>query len=299
MFNPRMIPENIARAIVAEVNPYNPYADPEPFHTDFFGVEWEFVPTAGGSMVRPGKPFLEDIEDWEEKVIPPDLSQYDWEGCVKANEGFINQDTRACKTTVFTGFFERLISFIDMAPALLALIDEDEQECVHGIFDRLATFYDELFGYYEKYFHMDAVWFHDDWGSQRAPLFSADTCFEMLVPYLKRVVDSAHNHGMAFEFHCCGKNELLVPCMIEAGVDMWQGQEMNDYKMLHKKYGKDIRFCVDIPPVPENATDQQLRDHVNAFLDDFPYNVYASVLMYGQPDLYEALYEESRKRYSA
>ena len=297
MFNPQMIPENIARAIVAEANPYNPFAD-TPFHKDFFGVEWEFVPAAMGSMVRPGKPFIEDLEDWEEKVIPPDLSQYDWEGCVEANKGYLSADNRALKTTVFTGFFERLISFVDMAPALLALVDEDEQECVHGIFDRLATFYDELFGYFEKYFHLDAVWFHDDWGSQRAPLFSVDTCYEMLVPYFKRVVKSAHDHGMAFEFHCCGKNELLVPCMIEAGIDMWQGQDMNDYKMLHKKYGKDIKFCVDIPPAPEGATDQQLRDHVNAFLDDFPENVYVSISIWGHPDMYCALYEESRKRFS-
>ena len=81
MFNPQVIPENVARAIVAEAVPYNPREDSTPFHKDFFGVEWEFVPTAGGSMVRPGKPFLEDIEDWEKVIIPPDLSKYDWEGC--------------------------------------------------------------------------------------------------------------------------------------------------------------------------------------------------------------------------
>ena len=224
MFNPRMIPENIARAIVAEVNPYNPYADPEPFHTDFFGVEWEFVPTAGGSMVRPGKPFLEDIEDWEEKVIPPDLSQYDWEGCVKANEGFINQDTRACKTTVFTGFFERLISFIDMAPALLALIDEDEQECVHGIFDRLATFYDELFGYYEKYFHMDAVWFHDDWGSQRSLFISKEMFDEFFLPAYKKIYGHWKDLGIKYIVHHSDSYAAdLVPEMIEMGIDVWQG----------------------------------------------------------------------------
>ena len=297
MFNPRAIPDNIARAICTDDNPYNPYTDPEKIHKDMFGVEWEFVPQVGGSMVRPGKPFLEDIEDWEEKVIVPDLTKIDWEGCVASNQNFLSED-RAYKTTVFTGFFERLISFIDMSPALVALIDEDEQECVHGIFDRLATFYDELFGYFEKYFHLDAVWFHDDWGSQRAPLFSVDTCYEMLVPYFKRVVKSAHDHGMAFEFHCCGKNEMLVPCMIEAGIDMWQGQDMNDYVTLWKEYGKQIKFCVDMPPAPENATDQQLRDHVNRFLDDFPENVYVSVSMFGMPDLYPVLYEETRKRFS-
>ena len=53
-----------------------------------------------------------------------------------------------------------------------------------------------------------------------------------------------------------------------------------------------------MPPLPEGATDQQIRDHVNAFLDDFPENVYVSVSMYNQPEVYTALYEESRKRFS-
>jgi hypothetical protein len=103
---------------------------------------------------------------------------------------------------------------------------------------------------------------------------------------------------MAFEFHCCGQDELLVPCMIEAGMDMWQGQPMNDYKKLYKQYGTQIKFNVDFDPLPENPTDQQIRDAVNAFLDDFPENVYVGMSIYGNPDLYVALYEETRKRFN-
>jgi hypothetical protein len=28
-----------------------------------FGIEWEYVPQVGGSMVRPGKPFVEDANE--------------------------------------------------------------------------------------------------------------------------------------------------------------------------------------------------------------------------------------------
>ena len=41
MFNPQIIPENIARAIVAEVNPYNPNDDPTPFHKDLLAIAHE------------------------------------------------------------------------------------------------------------------------------------------------------------------------------------------------------------------------------------------------------------------
>jgi hypothetical protein len=30
---------------------------------DIFGLEWEYIPSAGGSMVRPGKPYLEDANE--------------------------------------------------------------------------------------------------------------------------------------------------------------------------------------------------------------------------------------------
>jgi hypothetical protein len=39
-----------------------------------FGIEWEYIPAAGGSMVRPGKPFLEDANEWKEKVVGPMLT---------------------------------------------------------------------------------------------------------------------------------------------------------------------------------------------------------------------------------
>jgi len=296
LFNPRLIPDNYARAIVAEAEPWTGMGD-DVFHKDLFGVEWEFVPTVGGSMVRPGKPFIEDLADWESKVIFPDFSKLDWEGCVEKNKDYF-MPGRAYRTTVFTGFFERLISFIDMTPALLALIDEDDQKYVHGIFDRLATIYDEMFSYFAKYFpQVDGVWFHDDWGSQRAPLFSADTCREMLVPYIKRVVESAHKYGLAFELHCCGKDELLVPCMIEAGVDMWAGQPMNDFEALYKEYGQDIKLGVEFDPIPENATDAQIREAACKFLDKYPNNVFLGMSPYAHPDLAVAVYEETRKRW--
>ena len=38
---------------------------------DMFGIEWEYVPVAGGSMVRPGTPLLEDANDWNQILKLP------------------------------------------------------------------------------------------------------------------------------------------------------------------------------------------------------------------------------------
>lgn len=294
MFMPSIVPDYVARG---PINEYRPYPMDRLGGADMFGVEWIFDPKAFGAMVRPGNPKVPDINRWEKYICFPDLDAYDWIGSAQANQEFLN-DRRAIKMVVYTGLFERLISFVDMGNALMALVDEDEKIAVHRLFDRLCEFYDDLFAHFAKWYHPTLLWFHDDWGSQRAPLISPDVCREMLLPYLKRVVDSAHKYGMGFEFYSCGKNELLVPIMIEAGVDMWAGQSINDKAMLYREYGKDIKLGVDIEPLPRDATPQQLKEAVCRFLDAYPENVYWGMEFTAPRQCYQYVYEESRRRYN-
>lgn len=294
MFNPSILADNRARKSVLqdEEDPSEPV-----YNKDYFGIEWEFVPKVMGSMVRPGPQKVPDICEWEKYIEFPDLSELDWSGSAARNQNFLN-DVRSIEMTVFSGFFERLISFVGMEDALVAMVDPDEQEGVHRLFDRLCVFYDELFFYMAKWFEPDLLWFHDDWGSQRAPLFSLETAREMLVPYLKRTVESAHKYGIGVDFHCCGKNEDLVPAMIEAGCDMWGGQVMNDRKKLYPEYGQDIKLGIIPPPIPEGASDQQIRDIVGELLDTYPKNVYICMDFATDQRYYPYIYEESRKRYN-
>lgn len=90
--------------------------------------------------------------------------------------------------------------------------------------------YCEMLERMKKYLHIDMVTFHDDWGTQRAPFFSLNTCMEMIVLYLKRICARAHELGMIFELHSCGMDEPLVPAMLESGVDMWAGQNLNSWE---------------------------------------------------------------------
>ena len=293
LFMPTIIPDNKARGMVSEVEK----VDPSEFGgKDMFGVEWEFVPQVGGSMVRQGNPLVKDIEHWEDYVVFPDLDSWDWAGCAERNREFIN-DGRAVSITVFNGLFERLISFVEMTEALVSLFDEDKQESVHRLFDRLCVFYDDLFAHFKKWFNNDMLWFHDDWGSQRAPLFSLSTCREMIVPYLKRIVDSAHKYGMYFEFHSCGKNEMLVPAMIEAGVDMWNGQPMNDKHSLCMKYGDKLSFGIE-PEMPgPDAEEDEFRAAAQRFVDEYADRRVVCGLMAPDPRFYSNIYELSRKHY--
>ena len=89
-----------------------------------------------------------------------------------------------------------------------------------------------------------------------------------------------------------------APAMIEAGVDMWCGQTINDKELLYREYGDAIKLGVTPPPLPPNASGQQMQDIIGVFLDTYPKNAYMGMDFGADPRYYPCLYEESRKRYN-
>lgn len=265
-FNPAIIPDNIARGMVFENKSLAPGYEGG---KDMFGVSWYYIPEVMGSMTKEEDTLLLDVNEWEEVIRFPDLDTWDWKGCAERNRGIYFDTDKPSAINVVSGLFERLISFLGYEEALVSLIDEDSQNAVKALFSQLCLFYDEYFERLADYFHTDVIQFHDDWGSQRAPMFSLQVCNEMLTPYLKRVVESCHKRGMIFEFHCCGKNEPLVPAMAEAGIDIWNGQPLNDFDSLIPLYGDRIVFGVSPEKLPENVSDEAAWESGRKFVEKY------------------------------
>lgn len=222
-------------------------------------------------MIEPGKPLLEDMNEWKEKVVWPDINSWDWKGQRKTSELFLQANRELAITPwIFSGFFERMITLLDFENALIALIDEEQKNAVHEFLDQLADLYIALVDKYVEYFpEIDGFTIHDDWGSQRAPFFSLDTAMEMLVPHMKRVADYLHSKGLVYDMHSCGKVEQLVPAMIAIGVDSWSGQSMNDNAMLCRKYGKDILIGVNTPEITSDMSREKIRELAKEYVDAF------------------------------
>lgn len=295
---PKVFPDNTARALTMDVEPLT---DEERGGLDCFGVEWVYVPQVGGSMVKPGNPKIKDIEHWEDYITFPDLSQYDWKTSAEKNEK-IREEGLPHYAWIMNGLFERLISFMDFEDAAVALIDEDQKEGVHRLFDKLCDMYDQLIGIWHDEYHADVLYFHDDWGSQRAPFFSLEVCKEMLMPYLKRVSESAHKRGMRFDFHCCGMSGDLVPAMIGADVDVWLPNPMNDYDKLYQLYSDKILLGIPIKNPGMEASDQEIYDICLEYMEKYSENpvivVFDEVMEKGiNPRQYDILYCMSREMY--
>ncbi len=300
MFAPKVNPDNIARCFVFDAvgqSAEEKQSVADNGFKDMFGIEWVYVPTAGGSMVKPGNPTVEDANDLADVVKWPNIEEWDWEASKEANKDFV-AGNRSVQGWLLNGLFERLISFMDFENAVVALIDEEQQDAVHAFFSGLCDLYEKIIDKYVECYGMDWLFFHDDWGSQRAPFFSAETCKEMLVPYVKRLVDYCHSKGIIFELHSCGSNEPLIPCMLEAGVDVWTPMaNINDVDRYYETIEGNLCYGIYAPALAPTASEEEVDAAAKAYVEAYTKN--GKVISgggFGTTQAFKAkVYEYSRK----
>lgn len=257
-FSPKIIPDNVARGFLVEAVPVS---KEQYGGKDMFGVVWEFVPQVGGSMVRPGNPMMTDANDWKERIRFPSHEEIDawaWEQSAEENKVFLNNGRVNFFWMQNGCWFERLISFMEVQNACIALIDEEQQAAVKEIFEATTDLYcyivDKVCDTYGD--NITGFTVHDDWGTQRAPFFSYNTGKEMIVPYMKKLTDHIHSRGKLAELHSCGKNETQIQNFIDAGWDFWCPMYMNDTSKLYDEYGDKIIISVCDEPMASDATEE-------------------------------------------
>ncbi len=265
---------------------------------DFFGLEWVFVPVATGATRKPGTPYIADMNTWRDKITFPDVDSYPWE---TLKDTIDSNDDRVSFVTILNGIFERLISFMDFDKAAMAIIDEDQEDAILEFFDEQADFYCKLIDKYIEYSNPRIISFHDDWGSQMAPFFSPATIKKMILPSLKKVLSHIQSKGVFVDMHSCGKTEMLAPIYIEAGVQSWTPQPMNDYKMLYDNYGDKLLLGVTPPYIDPEASEEELYAGLEDFINYYcqpgkpPVSIFAlSIDKKLHPKLDEAIYKLSR-----
>ena len=249
--DPRCIPDNIARGMITGAEKID--RDAEAGGTDMYGVEWEYSPIAGGSMVRPGTEIMDDVNDWKDIITLPDVDSWDWQGSAEANRELLESGEWIMMTLYSGAWFERLVSFMGFENAAVALVDEDQEDAVQELFtattDVICKVIDKIAEYFPQ---VSCIRVHDDWGGQAQPFFSQDTGMDVIVPHMKRTVEHIHSKGMIADLHSCGHTEARVECFIEAGWDSWSPQPMNDMDMLFREYGDRMIFGIRLSDAPED-----------------------------------------------
>jgi len=88
----------------------------------------------------------------------------------------------------------------------------------------------------------------DDWGTQMGPFIRPAMFVEVFVPRYRALADAIHGHGWHFILHSCGRINDLVPCMIEAGVDVLNMQQPRCYGIeeLGRRFAGKVAFLTTV-----------------------------------------------------
>ena len=210
---------------------------------DCFGVHWirsgpetNYITHEDPFQEKP----LDDVTEWEDKLVFPDLDVIDWKAAADA----IPDEMRREKLINFTcslGIFERMTTIMTFEDALCSFLEEPEATA--DLCAAIADFKIAQFERLAEYIKPDIVNYHDDWGTQSAPFLSREVWDTFIKPNTARIYDCLNAHGIMVSQHSCGKVESFVPDMIEMGATLWNScQDCNDLARLKREYGDRIVF---------------------------------------------------------
>lgn len=233
---------------------------------DWFGIEWEYEPLSKAAMVKPGTRRLSDITRWREELDWPDLSAIDWQKDYEENyKGRIAED-RLSYFVIVNGLFERTADLVTFEDAFCALLEEPEE--LTAFYDKLVDWHIELIKIARDVYHADMILFHDDMGTQINTFFSPDIYEELFLPQYQKITKAAHDMGMYICLHSCGCISKLMPLIIQAGFDAWEGQDTaNDKKAIMDAYGKDLAQCT-LYIIPADMSDEDAVADIHKRVDD-------------------------------
>lgn len=239
--------------------------------TDWFGVEWQFVPEVMAPMVKPNTKRLTDIENWKEEITFPDLSAVDWEAAAARETAKWDRENKVSFVMLINGMFERTHALMGFEDAMAAMYEypDEYQELVDAITDYKI----EIIHILGKYYKPDVLSFHDDYGANDRMMMSVDMWRAFFKAPLQRVIDACHEEGIIYEHHSCGYIEPIFGELVEMGIDAIDPMQItNPIRELKDKYqdkvtfvgGYDNQNVFDKPGV----TEEEIRAEVVRTLDE-------------------------------
>ncbi len=191
----------------------------------------------------PDKIVIKDIEHWQDYVHAPSLDFTDeqW-GICKGMYDAVDGEKSMKATFIAPGLFEQCHHLGEIVQTLLNLYEYPDE--MHDLIKYLTEFELKMAEGICEHLHPEAIFHHDDWGSQKSTFMSVGMFEEFYVEPYKEIYGYYKDHGVKYIFHHSDSYAAtFVPDMIEMGIDVWQGAfSTNDIPALLEKYGNKITF---------------------------------------------------------
>ncbi len=181
---------------------------------------------------------IKDIEHWRDYVTPPSVvfPEDDWAETLK-KVAEIDRNEYFVTAMVAPGVFEQCHYLLEIQNCMTAFYENPDE--MHEIIDMLTEWELQYAAEICKYIKPDALFHHDDWGSQTSSFVSPAMFEEFILPAYKKIYGFYKANGVeVIVHHSDSYGENLVPFMVEMGMDVWQGcMSTNNIPEIIKKYG--------------------------------------------------------------
>lgn len=196
----------------------------------------------------PDKIVVKDIDNWRDYVKAPSTKfpEAMWEDFQKQFEEARADDKAYVAAFIAPGIFEQTHHLCSIEEALVYYMTDPDK--MKDMIKYLTEYELRMAEGICEHLHPEAIFHHDDWGSEKNSFLRPEMFEEFFVEPYKQVYGYYKDHGVEFVFHHNDSYSAnLVPYMIEMGIDVWQGaMEANDVKGLIEKYKGQISFMGNI-----------------------------------------------------
>ncbi len=247
--------------------------DPQPEFRDAWGVTHSNPKGSAGSHPKEDENLrvIRDITKWREQVRgQPSLefTEEEWAMSDKMVEE-IRAKGKPVAIWFAPGLFERTHFLLGMNAALTAYYEHPEEmhELIDWIVDWEIRAMDLLYARYKP----EVLFHHDDWGSAINSFLDPATHRAFFLEPYKRIYSHWKELGGQIVVHHSDSYAAnLVPVMIDAGVDIWQGPvSANNIPELIDMYGDRIAFMggldnseIDYPGKTQEEVEAYVRQKI-------------------------------------
>ena len=190
---------------------------------------------------------LKDIRQWKEfaKMPQTDYPDSAWEESTKTAEAVDRNDVFAA-AMYGTGVFERLHYLMGMEQSMINFYEEPQ--LMHDLIKYITEYELKFAQAVINHWKPDALFHHDDWGTQNSTFLSPEMFQEFIKPAYIEIYKYYKSNGVEIVVHHSDSYAAtLVPDMIDMGIDVYQGcMSTNNLGELVKKYGGKISFMGDL-----------------------------------------------------
>jgi len=255
-----------------------------------WGVTFEWPEGTPGQFPvhTPEKILIKDVEHWQDYLKAPKASGFSdekWEISYKMAEDARNAG-KFVTAMIAPGIFENCHHMMEITNLLMAFYDYPDE--LHDIIKVITDWELEMAEDICAHIHPEAVFHHDDWGSQQSTFIAPAMFEDFLLDSYKQVYGYYHDHGVELVVHHSDSYAAtLIPYMIEMGINVWQGaMSSNNIPECIEKYKGQIAFMAGIDSAwvdNPNWNRETIQEVVKRELDKYTPNSFIPCLTVGGP----------------